>query len=513
MPALISGTPNSAAAPSPRFREAVSLRRLFPTASFVGCADVRVNDATERADRCAPGVLFAAKPGHRHDGADFAGEAVRRGAAALLVETPMAGLSVPQCVVPDVGRSFSVLCSNLAGRPMRSVRTVGVTGTNGKTTVTWLVRSLLGSAGHACGLLGTVEYSDGHLASPASLTTPETETFWDWFTAMAQRRTPFAAVELSSHALHQDRVAGAELEVGIVTNITRDHLDYHGTEAGYQASKAKLLSLVRPGGTVVLNQDDPSVDALRPRVPTGVDVMTFALARRAAVTADRIEQTPGGTRFRLSIRGRSVEVATPLVGRHNVANCLAAAAACEQFGLDVEQIADGLRRAGPPPGRLQRVSVGEPIEVFVDFAHTPDALANAIAAVRPVGGGRVLVVFGAGGDRDRSKRPLLGAAASAADVVVVTSDNPRSEDPNRIIEEILAGFDAERCEAYVEPDRATAIALAVAAAQPGDVVLVAGKGHETTQKFADRTVAFDDRVAAAAALGERFGRRQPGRAA
>jgi len=491
----------------------VSLRRLFPTASFVGCGDVRVNDATERAERCAAGVLFAARPGRRHDGSDFAGEAVRRGAFALLVETPIAGLSVPQCVVPDVGRSFGVLCSNLAGRPMRTVRTAGVTGTNGKTTVTWLVRSLLQTAGRACGLLGTIEYSDGGASAPASLTTPETEVFWDWFAAMANRRTPFAAVELSSHALHQDRVAGAELEVGVVTNVTRDHLDYHGTEAGYLASKAKLLTLVRPGGTVVLNQDDPSVDALRPRVPAGVDVMTFALDRRAAVTADRIEQTTSGTRFRLVLRGKSVDVTTPLVGRHNVANCLAAAAVAGQFGLDVDQIAEGLRRAGPPPGRLQRVTVDEPVDVYVDFAHTPDALSNALAAVRPLSRGRVLVVFGAGGDRDRSKRPLMGAAASAADVVVVTSDNPRSEDPDRIIEEILAGFDAERCEAYVEPDRATAIALAVAAAQPGDVVLVAGKGHETTQKFADWTVAFDDRVAAAAALGERFGKRSAGRAA
>ena len=266
MPALISPVAPHSTQPA-RNREPVSLRRLFPAASFVGCADIRVTDATEQADACRPGVLFAAKPGRRCDGSDFAAAAVRNGASALLVERPLAGLAVPQCVIPEVARGFGILCANLAGRPMRTVRTVGVTGTNGKTTVTWLVRSLLRHAGSRCGLLGTVEYSDGASTAPASLTTPDAETYWDWFAAMATAKTPFAAVELSSHALHQDRVAGSELELAAVTNVTRDHLDYHGTEAGYLASKAKLLSLVRPGGTVILNQDDPSTDALRQRVP------------------------------------------------------------------------------------------------------------------------------------------------------------------------------------------------------------------------------------------------------
>ena len=496
-----------------RLREPVSLRRLFPSASFVGCTDIRVTEATEKAHECHPGVLFAARLGRRHNGADFAAEAVRRGASALLVPRPIADLPVHQCVLQDVGRSFSVLCANLAGRPMRPVRTAGVTGTNGKTTVAWLIRSILRSVGQDCGLLGTVEYSDGTRTEPASLTTPDAKTFWSWIAAMADRGTPCAAVELSSHALHQDRVAGSELEVAIVTNVTHDHLDYHGTSAGYLASKAKILSLVRPGGTVVLNQDDPSVDVLRPRVPAGVDVLTFAISRRAAITADQLQSTRDGISFRMSLRGRRVDVQTRLLGQHNVANCLAAAAAADRFGLSADQIAHGLSLAAAPPGRMERVSRDTPFDVVVDYAHTPDALEKAIEAARSVATGKVIALFGAGGDRDRSKRPLLGQAAGSADVAVLTSDNPRSEDPVRIIEEIHSGLSGGRCESYVEPDRATAIALAIAAAEPGDVVLICGKGHETTQELADRKLSFDDRLIAATALAKRFDTKSPGKIA
>lgn len=485
-------------------REPISLRRLFPAASFVGCADIRVTEATERADDCAPGVLFAARSGCRNDGVDFTADAIARGASALLVSRPQSGVNVPQCILPEVGRGFGMLCASLAGRPMRSVRTVGVTGTNGKTTVTWLIRSLLRSAGRECGLLGTIEYSDGFRTVPATLTTPDAKSFWKWFSEMAQQRTPFAAVEMSSHALHQDRVAGAELESAVVTNITHDHLDYHGTTAGYFASKAKILSMVRPGGCVILNQDDGSIDALRPRVPAGVDVLTFALRRRAAISASHIRRSPEGMRFALSLRGRQIDIQTPLLGRQNVANCLAAVAAVDQFGLSAEQIAEGLSSATAPPGRMERLTNGAPFEVFVDYAHSPDALHKAIATVRSISTGRVIVVFGAGGDRDRSKRPLLGAAANSADVAVVTSDNPRSEDPAGIIDEILVGLADDRCEAFVEPDRAAAIARAIAVAEPGDAVLIAGKGHETTQTFGERVIPFDDRLVATAVLRERM---------
>jgi UDP-N-acetylmuramoyl-L-alanyl-D-glutamate--2,6-diaminopimelate ligase len=496
-----------------RLREPVSLRRLFPTASFVGCGDIRVYDATEHSDDCQAGMLFAAKRGHAHDGSRFARDAVQRGATALLLSRPIADLAAPQCIVPDVARAFGTVCANLAGRPMRAVRTAGVTGTNGKTTVTWLVRSLLRSVGRECGLLGTIEYSDGVAAQPSSLTTPDTKTYWDWFASMAQRGTPHAAVELSSHALHQDRAAGSELEVGIVTNITHDHLDYHETIPNYVASKAKILSLIRPGGTAVFNQDDPFVDALRSSVPAGIDVMTFGLCRRAAVTAENIQPSRDGLTFCLSLRGERVEIATRLHGRHNVANCLAAAAVAEQFGLSAEEIANGLSQAFPPPGRMERIGPHTDTPVLVDYAHTPDALQHAIETVRSMTSRRVIVVFGAGGDRDSSKRPLLGAAASAADVAIVTSDNPRSEDPLQIIAEIASGFSGNASRLIIESDRAKAIEFAVSTAEPGDIVLIAGKGHETTQQIGDRFLPFDDRAVASAALTARIASFSSGRIA
>jgi UDP-N-acetylmuramoyl-L-alanyl-D-glutamate--2,6-diaminopimelate ligase len=299
----------------------------------------------------------------------------------------------------------------------------------------------------------------------------------------------------------------------VVTNITHDHLDYHETHANYVASKSKILSLIRPGGTAVFNQDDPSVDSLRSSVPAGIDVMTFGLCRRAAVTAENIRQSRTGLAFCFSLRGERVETATRLHGRHNVANCLAAAAIAEQFGLSAEEIALGLSQASPPTGRMERIGPESDINVFVDYAHTPDALQHAIETARSMTSQRVIVVFGAGGDRDRSKRPLLGAAATAADIAFVTSDNPRGEDPLQIIEQISAGFDVELCEAYIEPDRAKAIALAISAAEPGDFVLIAGKGHETTQQVGDRLLPFDDRVEASVALSRRIGFASSGRIA
>lgn len=495
--------------PVTRLREPVSLKRIFPTASFVGCADIRVTDVTEVAANAKPGDLFVAKRGARHQGSAFAEDAVRRGASALLASHPIAGLSVPQCIIPDVSRGFGVLCSTLSGRPMRTVRTVGVTGTNGKTTVSWLLRTILQHAGQRCGLLGTIEYWDGVRTSKATLTTPDTKTFWDWFSAMNRNRCQFAAIEISSHALEQERVAGAELEAAIVTNVTQDHLDYHETLSNYLASKAKIVSLVRPGGVVILNQDDPAVDVLRSRVPEGVDVMTFALSRRAAVVAESIEQTSGGLRFALSLRGRRHDVETRLFGRHNVANCLAAAAAAEHLGLSAEQIVEGLNVASAPPGRMERIGGGSDLDVFIDYAHTPDALEKAIAATRQMCHGKLLVVFGAGGDRDRTKRPLLGRAATMADVAIVTSDNPRSEDPEQIIEDVVGEMSSERCETYIEPDRAAAIRLAVMVAEPGDSVLIAGKGHETTQCFSDRVEEFSDQKVAAETVRQRMMSRRP----
>lgn len=471
----------------------VSLRRLFPRASFVGCGDIRVTEATERSSECVEGSLFAVIRGTKVDGAQFVGEALAHGATALLVERPLPDAEVPQCVVPNVRIAYAELCSALAGVPSRRLRIAGVTGTNGKTTVTWLIRSLLRQAGRRTGVLGTVEYHDGVVGERSHLTTPDSNTLSRWLAAMARQKTTHAAIELSSHALEQGRAAGTLLDVAIVTNVTQDHFDYHGNFESYLNSKAKIFGLCRRGSLAVLNADDPGASRLRGRIPASQATVTFGLERPAEVAAVIHEESLAGTRFTLNLRGQHIEAFTTLIGRHNVANCLAAAAAAEHFGLTPEQIADGIAQFRRVPGRLERVDCGQAFDVFVDYAHTDDALRRCLQALRALTPGRVFCVFGAGGDRDRGKRPLLGQAATLADVMVVTSDNPRSEDPYQIIRDILAGLRGEARKPHVEADRAEAIRWALMHAGPGDCVLVAGKGHETEQIIGTQRLPFDDR--------------------
>ncbi|MGH7129446.1 MAG: Mur ligase family protein, partial [Planctomycetaceae bacterium] len=356
----------------------MSLRKLFPTSSFVGCADVRVVEATEASGACRPGVLFAALPGTRVDGTKHIGEALERGAASLLVRKPVTGVSVPQCVVPNVRQAYAELCSALAGTPSRRLATAGVTGTNGKTTTTWLVRSLLKTAGRQTGLLGTIEYSDGVHSEPARLTTPDAKTLTDWLAAMVARRTTHAAMELSSHALDQDRAAGTALDVAIVTNVTQDHFDYHPGHAAYLASKARILDHLKRGGLAVINVDDPGSRSLLERIGPNVRTCTYGLSGECDVTATILHESLTGSVFRLRVGGASAEVRTSLIGRHNVSNCLAAAAAATEFGLSIEQTSAGIEALTTVPGRLERIDGPWPFHVFVDYAHTDDALRNCI---------------------------------------------------------------------------------------------------------------------------------------
>ena len=472
----------------------VSLRRLIPSASFIGCADVVARDVAELSSECRPGIVFAAIPGHRRHGAEFLGEAIANGAVAILTDRPLVEASLPQCIVPDVRRAYAELCQALFAYPTRRLGMVGVTGTNGKTTTTWLTRALLESAGRTCGLLGTVEYSDGIERSPATLTTPDSHALAAWLASMVSRRTGYAAIELSSHALAQGRCAGTQLDVAIVTNITQDHFDYHGDADSYLESKSRILSLAKRGGLIVLNADDPGSLSLAERIPGPAQLCTIAIDAPAHLTAHHLSMSRDGCRFIMRHGAEEVPVHTPLTGRHNVSNCLAAAAAGLHFGLSLDTIAAGLESIELVPGRLERIDCGQDFGVFVDYAHTDDALHRAIAAVRDITPGRVYCVFGAGGDRDRTKRPLMGRAAAAADIAVITSDNPRSEDPSAIIADIMRGFDGERGVHHVDPDRASAIAWALDQAQAGDSVLIAGKGHETVQIIGGRHIPFDDRA-------------------
>lgn len=474
-------------------RHAVSLRRLFPSASFVGCADIHVTTATEDSKDCAPGCLFAAIPGTKADGHDFVEEAMMRGARSLLGDRPHPGAAIPQCVVPQVRQAYGMLCQALFGMPSRRLKTVGITGTNGKTTTSYLVRSILQAANRPTGLLGTIEYHDGMTSETADLTTPDSPTFATWLDRMLENKTTHAVFELSSHALDQGRTAGVELDAAVVTNITHDHFDYHQNFETYQNSKARILEHVKPQGGVILNRDDPAAWSFHSLCDPAVTLVSHSSRHDADVRATQIEPTLKETRFRLHLPGETVEITTPLIGRHNVDNCLSAAATCWQLGIEASAIAYGLEQISHVPGRLDSIEMGQDYCIFVDYAHTGDALKRCIDTLKPLTKNRLICVFGAGGDRDRTKRPKLAAAAQNADLIIITSDNPRTEDPRRIIDDILQGLPPGQTNVRVEPDRRSAIRLAIEAAEPGDTLLVAGKGHENYQIIGDTKLAFDDR--------------------
>ena len=481
----------------------VSLRRLFPSASFVGCGDIRVSEATDQSGRCEPGGLFAAVCGTRQDGLTYVDEAVGRGAGSLLVPHPVSTAGVPQCVVHDVRAAYSRLSQAVCGDPSQRLRLAGVTGTNGKTTIAWLLRAIWQAAGHRSGLLGTIEYDDGGHTQQAELTTPDPATLASWLAAMVARGTTHAALELSSHALDQDRAGGVALDAAILSNLTQDHFDYHGDWAGYAAAKSGILELCVPSGRVIYNADDPRIVSMVDEAPRetleGRRLCSFGIEHEADVMAEVLEESVAGSRFTLEHRKAgstergSWEVSTRLVGRHNILNCLAAAALAIEQGVSQRAIAAGIGSLAWVPGRLEAIQCGQPFDVFVDYAHTDDALRRCLDALRRVVSGRLICVFGAGGDRDRLKRPLLGRAAAAADVCIVTSDNPRSEDPQRILAAVAEGVVEAGGQPVVVEDRQDAICQALGIASAGDGVLVAGKGHETYQEIGGRRLRFDDR--------------------
>ena len=456
-------------------------------------ASTEVTSVEFDSRRVAAGALFCCVPGERTDGHVHAAEAVERGAASLLCEHFL-DLGVTQVRVPPGGArpAMASVAAAFWGHPARALETVGVTGTNGKTTVTQLVRSVLESDGRPTGVVGTLG---------GARTTPEAPDLQRTLAGMVVEGRRAVALEVSSHALTQHRVDGIVFDVAAFTNLSRDHLDHHGTMEAYFEAKASLFAPERCRHAVVF-ADDPWGARLVEQLGRhgGADGYTVT-----AVTADEatdVELSVGGSRF----TWRGHRVALPLSGRFNVDNALVAAAVATALGVDGGRVAEGLSAAAPVPGRMEVVGAGSPVAVLVDYAHTPAGLEVALAAARTLaGGGRVLCVFGCGGDRDAGKRPQMGAVATArADEVVLTSDNPRSEDPLAIIEAIRTGA-VPGAAVTVEPDRVAAIHDVVGRARPGDVVLVAGKGHEVTQTTDGVTVHLDDREVAARALTERFG--------
>ena len=453
---------------------------LAPT-EVANRAPVEVRDLAYDARAVVPGALFFCVPGSRADGHDFAAVAVERGCVALVVERPV-DAPVPQLVVPSARAAMAVVADEFFGRPSEELEVAGVTGTNGKTTTAHLLHAILAAAGRRPGLLGTVEARVGGRPRVLERTTPEAIDLQRLFREMLDAGDRSCAMEASSHASELYRLDRVRFRVLVFTNLSQDHLDFHGTMERYFAAKRRLFD----GVPAVVNVDDPWGRRLLDEL--GGEGLTFGFSEDAEVGPGAL----AGVELRLR-------------GRFNVLNALGAAAAAQVLGIDPDAVRAGIEAVEGVPGRFEEVSEGQPFTVLVDYAHTPDSLETVLREARGLAEGRVLCVFGAGGDRDRDKRPLMGrVAGELADLAVVTSDNPRSEDPDAIIAEILAG--AAR-ELVVEPDRRAAIEAAVEAARPGDVVVVAGKGHEQGQEAGGVVLPFDDREVAREALRKLAGAR------
>ena len=453
--------------------------------------DTRLYGVSDDSRTVRPGDLFCAWRGTSFDAHEFVGAAARAGAVAALVERPVADAAIPQLVVRDGREAAAIGAALVFGDPQSALVLAGVTGTNGKTTSVWILRHLLGLRWRAAslGTLGVILEDGSVLEGSERLTTPGPVELARTLRQLADRGVECLAMEVSSHALDQKRVHALPFDVAVFTNLTRDHLDYHGTLERYRAAKLSLATQLRPGGGAAINAGDV---AWAPVPAIASRVLRFGIEADADLVAKHVKLGEYGCRFDCSYHGTTVEVSVPLVGSFNVENALAAVAGCLVLDFELEQTCARLATVPQVPGRLERL-VEQPFIVLRDYAHTPDALARALRAARPLAKGRLIVVFGAGGDRDRGKRPLMAEAAAAnADVVIVTSDNPRTEDPDAIIDEIVAPLPESRRLRMT--DRREAIAAALRTAHPGDVVLLAGKGHETYQVIGTTRIPFDEKI-------------------
>ena len=512
-----------------------------------GPADVDITDLCDDSRQATPGCAFIARGGVRTDGNAFIADALQRGAAAIISERfhqAVDGIGgnlgtekTSWIVAPKADQALAGrLAERIFGYPSRKLKLIGVTGTNGKTTIAFLIQHLLGQAGWPCGMIGTVVIDDGKQRRPANLTTPGAIDFSRFLAAMAANGCRAAVAEVSSHALDQGRTDALKFDAAVFTNLTGDHLDYHQTMENYARAKARLFESLAPQAFAIINADDPWAPemvrncrahvmacGIRNATDGGSDEPCASASgpqagedRSLTVAARYLKLNAAGSRAVFEGPWGSQEIEFPLVGRHNVMNALQAVAAANAICPLDKLLRQALRQCPAPPGRLELVRLegaetGDLPTVLVDYAHTHDALENVLRTLRQVSPGKLTVVFGCGGDRDRTKRPKMAeVACRLADRIVITSDNPRTEDPQRIIDEILAGVPAEKRgggagEVLVEPDRAAAIAQAIASATGGEVVLLAGKGHEDYQIIGTTRHHFDDREQAAAALRRRTG--------
>jgi len=473
-----------------------TLLAAIPVRQIIGTLDRPVESIAYDSRRVQRNALFVAMRGEKVDGHKFIGQAVEKGASVIVADREEKHLRATCVVVEDTRTSLADLSAIFYGHPAQRLKLAAVTGTNGKTTTSFLIKHVCEKAGLRCGLIGTVRYEIGERVLPAIRTTPESLDLQELLAQIVNAGCRAAAMEVSSHALAQNRTRGLEWNVAVFTNLTQDHLDFHGTMESYFESKTKLFTQLgqqenKRKPAAVVNIDDRYGQQLLDKIDKSVAIVTYGMGARADFRASNYRVEFGGTSYQLDAHGKSYLVRVPLIGRFNVANSVAALAAANGLGVDLRAAVLSLGKSPQVPGRLEMVPAKRQFQVFVDYAHTPDALANVLKTLRELQPQRLIVVFGCGGDRDRQKRPLMGEMVDRhADYAIITSDNPRKEDPSRIVAAIEKGFRSTHFEKIV--DRTEAINRAIALAQPRDIVLIAGKGHENYQEFADHTIPFDD---------------------
>lgn len=474
-------------------RLGISLRDLLPAARFLHAADVRVTSCCTQADKCQPGDVYLAVTGARGDGHERVAEAVERGASAVVAER-LLPTTVPLVIVEDSREALGEICQSLVDRPSDSLRTIGVTGTHGKTMVSWLLASVFQAAGSHAGLTTSIACSDSLECTPARQTTPAAPQLARWLARMTAAGCDSAVIEVSSRALSQRHVAGIDFDAAVLTNLGRAHLALHGSVENYHRAKERLVGMLKPGGLAVLNGDDEACQRLAGRLD--VPLLTYGLLGEADVTAHVIERDRSEQTFYLQAGDELAPVRTRIVGDAHVSSCLAAATVGLAVGIDLPTIVRGLEAVSCIPGRLERIECGQEFGVFVDASRSPERLAYVLRTLRKVTGGRLICVSGAPGGRKKSGRAWLGRVLErSCDLPILTSDHPRYEEPLAIAHDLLDGFQRP-AKAHVLPDRKRAIEFALHSARPGDTVVIAGKGDRAGQLIGSRLVAHDDREVA-----------------
>jgi UDP-N-acetylmuramoyl-L-alanyl-D-glutamate--2,6-diaminopimelate ligase len=467
-----------------------------PVRQVIGPVDRQVENIAYDSRRAQRHTMFVALRGEKNDGHQFIGQAIDKGASVIVAERGEQDPRVTCLVVENTRTALADFAATFYGQPARKLNLAAVTGTNGKTTTSFLIKHICESAGLPCGLIGTVRYEIGQRLLPAIRTTPESLDLQELLAQITNAGCKAAAMEVSSHALAQDRTRGLEWNVAVFTNLTQDHLDFHGTMENYFNAKLKLFTALadqqrKRKPVAVVNIDDRYGQQLLGKIDKSVAVVTYGMGSRADFRASNYRAEFTGTSYQLDAHGKSYLVRLPLIGRFNVTNSMAAIAAANALGISLRSAVFSLAKSPQVPGRLEVVPAKRQFQVFVDYAHTPDALANVLKTLRELEPQRLIAVFGCGGDRDRQKRPLMAEMADRlADYSIITSDNPRKENPDAIVDEVEKGFRTTRYEKII--DRTQAIDRAIAIARPRDIVLIAGKGHENYQEFGDYTIPFDD---------------------